>query len=396
VGERLENSGIPRKAPRGAPQVARGPKIAHLTSVHPVHDTRIFHRECKTLAAAGYEVVLIAPHHEEVVQGGVKIRPVPIPTGRLNRMLRTVRQVYLAALREDADVCHYHDPELIPAALLLKLRGKKVIADVHEDVPGDILTKFWLPRRIRKPVAWLADRLEGLVTLYADAIVVATPAIGRRFPADKTLIVRNYPILDEWVSVGGATFAERPPLVAFVGKIEAVRGAMEIVEAVRMVDDVPGIRLALAGDFAPAEFESELRSAAGWERVDRMGFLSRPDVGKLLGRSRIGLVLPHPGPNHTEAQPNKLFEYMAAGLPVVASNFPLWREFVEGLGCGLVVNPLDPGEIARAIGALLEDPARAEAMGRRGREAVAAKFNWETEAMGFLNLYEQLMQSGAE
>lgn len=121
-----------------------------------------------------------------------------------------------------------------------------------------------------------------------------------------------------------------------------------------------------------------------------MGFLSRSDLGLLLARCRIGLVLLHPAPNHIEAQPNKLFEYMAAGLPVVASDFPLWRDLIEGLGCGLVVNPLDPGEIAGAISILLEDPLRAEAMGRRGKEAIAAKYNWNIEARDFLNLYGQI------
>jgi len=237
----------------------------------------------------------------------------------------------------------------------------------------------------------LAGSLEGLAASSVDAVIVATPAIARRFPAGKALIVRNYPILDEWVSAGDAnTYAERPPLVAYVGKIEGVRGPTEMVEAIRIIDGVPGIRLALAGDFAPAELESELRSLSGWERVDRMGFLSRSDLGLLLARCRIGLVLLHPAPNHIEAQPNKLFEYMAAGLPVVASDFPLWRDLIEGLGCGLVVNPLDPGEIAGAISILLEDPLRAEAMGRRGKEAIAAKYNWNIEARDFLNLYGQI------
>jgi len=381
-------------APREGVSVLPRAKVVHLTSVHPAHDTRILHRECKTLAAAGYEVVLVVPRDREMVEDGVTIRPVPIPTGRADRMLRTVRHVYQAALREHADLYHFHDPELIPTALLLKLHGKVVVADVHENVPQDILTKFWLPERVRRPVAWIADKLEGLAAFSADAVIAATPMIARRFPADKTLVVRNYPIPDEWASVASTTYAERPPLVAYVGKIEAIRGPREMVEAVGAIDDVPGIRLAMAGEYAPRELETELRCLPGWDRVDNMGFLSRPQVGELLGRSRIGLVLLPPGPNHTEAQPNKLFEYMAASLPVIASNFPLWKDLIEGLDCGLVVNPLDPGEIAQAISTLLKDPARAEAMGRRGREAVSAKYNWSIEARAFLGLYEQLTATG--
>lgn len=367
------------------------PKVVHMTTVHRATDTRIFHRECRSLAEKGYEVVLIVPCRESGAGEDIRIRPVPLPAGRLERMSRTVWKVFRAALEERGDVYHFHDPELIPAALLLKLLGGRVVADVHEDVPGDIRSKFWVPVRLRRPVAFLVSLLQKLLAFSVDAVITATPVIAQAFPSEKTRAIRNYPILEEWPELETENYDERSPRVSYVGKIEETRGNREMVEAIGQLSGPKELSLALAGDFSPREFEAKLSSLPGWKRVERLGFLDRPSVGRLLGRSRIGLILLHPGPNHMEAEPNKLYEYMAAGLPVIASNFPAWRKLVEGLDCGMVVNPLDAVEIADAISTLLEDPQRAEAMGRRGRKAVLDRFNWGVEREKLFSLYDGLL-----
>jgi len=86
-----------------------------------------------------------------------------------------------------------------------------------------------------------------------------------------------------------------------------------------------------------------------------------------------------------------LFEYMSAGLPVIASNFPAWRTLIEQAGCGLTVNPLNVREIADAITWILEHPAEAEAMGKRGQAAVLSTYNWDTQVASLLDLYERLL-----
>ena len=114
-------------------------------------------------------------------------------------------------------------------------------------------------------------------------------------------------------------------------------------------------------------------------------------VSELLAQARVGVATLHPDPNYLGSLPTKLFEYMAAGLPVVASNFPLWKEIVEGNKCGLTVNPLDPEEIAHAIEYLINHPDEARRMGENGRQAVLEKYNWETEGKKLLALYEKLL-----
>jgi glycosyltransferase involved in cell wall biosynthesis len=371
-------------------------KIVFLTSVHRPFDPRIFYKECRTLAREGFEVVLIAPHERAEIVDGVRIRPILKSQNRFKRMVITVFRVLKAAVDEGGSIYHFHDPELIIVGLLLKLKGKRVIYDVHEDVPKDILTKPYISPLVRRWLALLTELIEHFASSFFDGIVAATPSIGKRFPSKKTVIVQNFPYLQSGF-VESLPYAKRPFQAAYSGNITVIRGAIEMVKAIAKLPGNLGAKLALAGDFSPLELETEVRNLSGWERVDFIGWRSPEEVASLLGHSRMGLVIFHPVPNHLEAQPQKLFEYMLAGLPIIASDFPLWRQIIVGTGCGILVNPLDPQAIAKAIQWVLEHPIEAEEMGLRGREVVYSQFNWANEGEKLLDLYRRLTApSGTE
>ena len=148
--------------------------------------------------------------------------------------------------------------------------------------------------------------------------------------------------------------------------------------------------LVLGGPFHPAELESQIVHWPGATRTTYCGWLHREQVAEVLGLSRVGIVTIYPTPKYLESYPTKLFEYMAAGLPVIASDFPGWRPFVELHECGLLVDPQDSHAIARAIQWILENPREAEAMGRRGRVAVEKHYNWEQEIPRLLSFYEEV------
>jgi len=360
-------------------------KVAHLSSAHPPADTRIFYKECRTLAQAGYEVVLIIPHDRDEIVNGVRIRAVSKPTSRFDRMMSTVREVYRAALEEDAIIYHFHDPELIPVGILLKNKGKKVIYDVHEDLPRQVLTKPWIKPFLRRVVEAGAQAVEKFCAHYFDRIITVTSTIAERFPENKTTIVHNYPILEEFAGTDFIPYQKRNPLVVYVGGITVIRGIKEMVNAMNLIPETLGARLVLAGKFSPPALENDVSSMAGWSNVEYLGWQSRDEVADLLSKARIGLVLLHPTLNYMDAFPIKMFEYMAAGIPVVASNFPLWRKIVSEIGCGLVVDPLNPQAIADAVQWLLAHPVEAELMGKRGQDAVIKKYNWHTEAQNLLD-----------
>ena len=369
--------------------------VVHLTSVHPPFDTRIFHRECRSLVQAGYAVTLVAPHELNEVVEGVRIEAISKADRRLRRMTTTVAQVYHKARQLDADLYHFHDPELIPVGLLLRARGKRVIYDVHEDVPRSLFapSRDYLPSNVKRPLSWLIERFENLAVRGFSGLVTATPAIGERFHTlnPYTKVINNFPILDELISSDGVSWDKRSSSAAYVGTIAFERGIRQMVEAMAYLPDDLQARLKLAGNFSPPQERDVVARLRGWRFVDELGFVDRREVARILSEVRVGLVLFHPEPNHIQAQPNKLFEYMSAGVPVIASNFPLWQNIIEKAGCGLLVDPLDAKAVALAIKYLLTNPSEAEAMGQRGKRAVEKYYNWQSEAEKLLNFYKEII-----
>lgn len=364
----------------------RKPHIVHLSSVHPASDTRIFYKECRSLAAAGFDVTLVASAHADASLDGVNVKAIKRHSGA-NR-LRRVLQLVKIARTEKADAYHLHDPELIPVGLVLKARGHRVVFDIHERVAKQITTKEGIPKPLRKLVAMLYSVLEWLATRVFDGVVVADPEQVPLYPTQKVCLVENFAIVEEYDATKSRPYLQRPPQVAYVGGLTRHRGVYEMAEAIRRVGEQRDVVLALAGKFSSDSLQNEIVSKSGTHaRIEYRGFLDRKGVYDLYDQSRVGIVILHPIPNYVTSQPVKLLEYMLAGLPVVVCNFPYYRQYVQDIGCGLMVDPLDTIAIADAILWLLENPEEAEAMGRRGREAVLARYNWEHEAEKLVEFY---------
>lgn len=361
-------------------------RIVHLTSAHPRDDIRIFIKQCRTLAAHGYDVTLVvADGKGDEHIDGVAIADVGRLPGRLNRILRTTRRVYNKALALDADLYQFHDPELMPVGLRLKRRGKAVIFDSHEDVPRQLLGKPYLDPVSRRVLSPLMSAYQRFACARFDGIIAATPSIRDLFlkinPA--TVDVNNFPIIGEFERT--LPWTEKEKQVCFIGRISSIRGIRQMVQAGALLQS--GARLHLAGIFSEPAVEAQMKAHPGWERVTDHGVLDRAGVHDLLAHSVAGLVTLLPLPNHVDALPTKMFEYMSSGIPVIASSFPLWREIVEGNRCGICVDPFDPKAIAAAIDYLVWHPDIAQAMGERGRKAVLEKYNWDVQASRLTNFY---------
>lgn len=356
--------------------------ICHFTSVHPRHDVRIFEKECSGLAKAGWETTLVVADGlgNDCRNGVVIVDAGTSGRGRLRRMLRAGFRVARAALRARAAVYQFHDPELLPFAIGMRILGQRMIYDVHEDVPRQLESKRYLHRNLRRLLSALVENLETYAARRLNAVIAATPTILGRFAAvsRRSALVRNYPLASEFADVR-TPYRAREPIVLYVGSIGVTRGAYEIVDAAELIEGT----VLLAGPVEHAAIVHRLEERPGWKKVRYLGRLDRATLAATMAQCRVGLVVLHPTKSYRDALPTKLFEYMAAGLPVVASDFPIMREIIVQAACGVCVDPLDPRSIAAAVNHLLAHPAEAEAMGRRGRASVLTRYVWETEERAY-------------
>jgi glycosyltransferase involved in cell wall biosynthesis len=360
-------------------------RICHFSSVHRDADIRIYHKECGALAAQGHEVhLVISASRSYRGANGVQVHALE-PFSRLKRMTVGGWRAYHKARQLDADIYHFHDPELLPYGYALALAGKSVVYDVHEDVPADIQSKEWIPRALRNSVAGIYKVVENLICKRLSAVVAATPHIAKRYAGlgVEVCTVNNYPLKQEFRSIPGR---RKSPQLCYVGGVDEIRGVNQMVDAASKAS----VPLVIAGRFPSDSSLDCAKQLSGWPNVDYKGEVARDEVGVILSESSIGLVLFHPLPNHINAQPNKLFEYMSAGLPVVASDFPLWRDIIYRVGCGVCVDPLSPDAIAAAVSELMQDPEKLQEMGKNGREAVEQIYNWEVEQNTLIHLYNSL------
>jgi len=369
-------------------------KICILTSVHPPFDTRIFHKEAKTLVKASYDVTLIAQHNKKEIVDGIKIIPLPRAKNRFDRMTRIVWTLFKLALKEKADIYHFHDPELIPVGLALKLFGKKVIYDVHELVYSQIENKYWLKSRIvKRLIQWVYSSFEKISINVFDQLILAEDCYESYFTQrynnfKKYTIIRNFPILKSIKKTRPLTTNKQKPIIIYAGGLTKIRGIKEIVRAMEFIGGKA--ELWLLGKWENRRFEKRCKNLKGWKHTKYLGFKPLKEVYACMKISNIGISVLYPVKNYSTSLPVKAFEYMACSLPIVMSNFPYWKEIFGK--CALFTNPHNPKDIAKKILYLLDNPNEAKKLGENGRRAILKKYNWESESKKLLKIYETLTE----
>ena len=374
-----------------------GRRVAILSSVHQALDNRVFYREARTLARAGYDVTLIAPHDRDETRDGVRIRALPrVPRSRRPLLWRAIGQL---ARETAADVYHFHDPELLLLSpWLRRATGRPTIYDIHEANADFIRVKDYLPGVVRAPLAGVFRRLEPRLAAGESGLIFADDAIAADFAtfAGPKATLFNFPGT-ELIARGAATATGREPVVLYLGGMERNRGAALMMAAfAQVVAAMPAARLLLVGHFMPPTLEAEMRADATrrgiGHAVEIVGRVPFGRIGDYLARARVGWVTWQPVAKNCKNIPTKLFEYMAYGLPVVSSDLPSTRPFVRSGENGRLVAAEDAAGHAAALLALLRSPAEAARLGAAGRRRVATEWNWAAMEPLLLALYAAVLE----
>jgi glycosyltransferase involved in cell wall biosynthesis len=364
-------------------------KICHLTTVHPSDDVRIFHKECVSLSKHNFDVTLISLGGNSFYDKNIRVIGLNWKYSN-NRILRIFIGPFIVlfkCLQVNAKLYHFHDPELIFVGIILRFFRKKVIYDVHEDFFSDFLDREYVKLIQVKHIAWLIRKIEFFLGRYFSAIITATPYINSIFEKvnTNTININNYPILKELENKSEFKFDKEFRLI-YAGLISKNRCSLEMIKSLDFKTP-----LILAGECESIHEMENLIKLEEWKFVDYLGKINRIDLSVAMSNASVGLVLFKPLPNHIFSLPNKLFEYMSAGLPIIASDFQLWRDIIEVNDVGICVNPNDISSIKKAIYSLSCNPERLKIMGFNGQKMVSEKYNWDKESLKLINLYNKIL-----
>ncbi len=368
-------------------------KVCHLSSVHFALDTRIYYRMCLFLSKT-YEVSLIAVHPRKETLNGIHI----IPFRRFhNRQVRVTigwLLMFFKALKVNAGIYHLHDPELIPCGLLLRLLGKKVILDIHENIAEDLFDKPWIKHQKR---AYLIFHFFEKLACRYFYIILAEKSYEKRYRnlAKRCATVQNYCDVDFFTPFIKQEYKHALQLY-YIGIILENRGILQIIEAMHLLEKEGHIAHFHCVGELYSDLDRKIRHLPYYAEIkDRLHFYGRMTLEEgyaLAGKMDIGLCVIWPMKNSMESYPTKLFEYMAVGLPIITSDFDLYRQAVEDHHCGICVNPLDPSDLKNAVKNIHTDVKNSELMVKNGKNAVKNFYNWESQKPILSKVYEELGQ----
>ncbi|MES2690382.1 MAG: glycosyltransferase [Bacteroidota bacterium] len=373
-------------------------RVCHFSSVHHINDTRVFYRECVWLAKE-YDVSLVAIGKFTGKRDGVSVTGIPKPASRLKRIFGTTHQVYKVARSQHADLYHFHDPELIPFALLLKWSGKKVVYDIHENITESLKDKKWL--MFKGLFTWLYLRFDALAARYFTLILAEESYLKvykRRYPKKETSLVRNYApsaLLKPFVQLNRMVSGNKVKLF-YMGSIDSLYCCKEMLEAVYLLNK-QGIdaEITMVGWIEPNtqhEMQTWLFMKEIRHKVTMTGYMEIEQGYELSKGFHIGLSFVSDNLNVSQSLPRKMYEYMHIGLPVISSGHLLYKQLVETHALGLCVNNNTAVEISKAIKQLMESGAYLNQLAQNNVKAAATHFNWETEYGQLDRVYSQLLK----
>lgn len=372
-------------------------KVCHVISGYFRNDARVFYRQCLSLKNHGFDVCILTNdgNPSEILEGIEIYSCTNAPVSRWKALLLAPRLFYDRAAEIDADIYQLHSPELLPLGMKLKRHGKTVVYDAHEDMPNHILEKEWLPLWSRKLMSRGFALYMGQVFRKMDEIISphthVVESLKEKF--GKGLLIANFPLVKKQHNFSEEEYGSRKSIFCYSGTVYTYSNQVTIADS---LSEVNGALYHVAGYIDEDQRNLLLRSVAG-HRITCFDRLNQTDLAKFYRDSIAGIVIYdyklNLGNRLGSYGTNKVFEYMEAGLPIICTDYDLWKDIVDRYQCGICVKPGDREGLAQAMRVILSDKKAAYLMGRNGRRAVEEEFNWRSEELKYCALFTGLMQA---
>lgn len=373
-------------------------RVIIVAPIIPRYDIRVYHKEAKTLINEGWEVYLITQSNNNrinlISEEDICIVEIPKPSNLINRILNIVN-IYKLSSSLNGYIYHFHNPDTIPIAILVKLSGKKVVYDTHEDFALRIKSRDWLPLVLRTVLRGVIIVGEYILSIILDKVIVTQSQIVKRMFSDNVIIVENAPIIDNKLTGLARNYAEslendRSYRLIYIGVIGETRGIANIIESLCILNKSFNCRLWLIGP-CHSDYVAKLKMLTGWKYVDHISYIPLYQAYGYVLRSDIGIVTIKDVVDHSVTSPNKLFEYQMLGKPFIASNFKHWMSICGKKQSGLFVDPDNINEIVSSVVYYFNNPKIAKIHGENGKEFINNEFNWDIESIKIINLYNEIV-----
>ena len=372
-------------------------KVCIVAPIHIWNDVRVFKKQAVSLENSGYEVCLVARMPKE--QDGLTVKNIKLirsklsDKGKISRIL-LIYKVFFQALSCRSDIYHLHNPNTIPIAFLLRLFGKKVIYDTHEDFSQRLLFRDWIPNNLKKISCHIVSILEAITAKVSNGAIGTQSAVVRRL-GNKAILIGNQPrfnesLLKEVDKIKHSLKYDNSVFrLVYLGSINSSRGISDIVNALELINNKSPVRLWLLGEIGN-DYLQELKALQGWNYVDYLGCLEQELAFSYVSMSDLGVIYIHDVGDHAFTDPNKLYEYMTFGKPFIASDFNHWKEKLLGFEAGSFITPNCPGLFADKVIELIGKPNLRKTMGETGLQYVSQN-NWDIEFKKLKKLYSEIV-----
>lgn len=362
-------------------------KVCHISSVHDSDDIRIFKKQCISLANVGFDVTYLVQEISDSKREGVKIKALKKRKSALSRLFFTLPEILAFAFRNDFDVYHAHDPELIPLLFFLKMFGKRVVYDMHENFPRQLETKN-IHRWIKSTLIFIWPSIERFVFKRINVIYAETSYKEDYKYVESAIDLLNMPLLNELNSIKKTKHKEFS--IGYVGGISRERYLNGTLDAIEQLEK-KGIEIRF-DCIGPVYYEESLQCIEYYrKKLKNFNFYGRLPADKaweIVAKCHVGIAVLLPLPNYVGSYPTKLFEYLGLKMPVITSNFELYKPIVEDNNVGFCIDPLNHHEFVKALEKLATNPELLKLMSDNSKEILEEKYSWDVEFRKLIEFYK--------